>query len=235
MQELIKVTEENGEQLVSARELYEFLEVKSKFADWFKNRVNKYGFEENQDYIPLSKNLENGGREIDYILKLDIAKELSMVEGNEKGSQARKYFIQCERKLKNQIKLPMTYKEALIELVKAEEEKEKLQLIIAEQKPLVEFADKMLGSKDSLLIRVYAKLLNDEGLKIGEKKLYSWFRENGYLNKTNEPYQQYMEYFEVKVSTYDTPFGTKTTTTTLVKPKGQLYFYKKLKEDKEMF
>ena len=100
MQELIKVTEENGEQLVSARELYEFLEVKSKFADWFKNRVNKYGFEENQDYIPLSKNLENGGREIDYILKLDIAKEISMVEGNERGSQARKYFILCEKRLK---------------------------------------------------------------------------------------------------------------------------------------
>ena len=230
MQELIKVTEENGEQLVSAKELHEFLEVKSKFADWFKNRVSKYGFEENQDYVSISKNLENGGREIDYVLKLDIAKELSMVEGNEKGSQARKYFIECEKRLKNQVKLPMTYKEALLELIKAEEEKEKLQLVIAEQKPLVEFADKMLGSKDSLLIRVYSKLLFDEGIKIGEKKLYSWFRENGYLNSKNEPYQQYMEYFEVKVSTYDTPFGTKTNTTTLIKPKGQLYFFKKLKE-----
>ena len=230
MQELIKVTEENGEQLVSAKELHEFLEVKSKFADWFKNRVSKYGFEENQDYVSISKNLENGGREIDYVLKLDIAKELSMVEGNEKGSQARKYFIECEKRLKNQVKLPMTYKEALLELIKAEEEKEKLQLVIAEQKPLVEFADKMLGSKDSVLIRVYAKLLFDEGLNIGEKKLYKWFRENGYLNSKNEPYQQYMEYFEVKVSTYDTPFGTKTNTTTLIKPKGQLYFFKKLKE-----
>lgn len=100
MNELIKVTEENGEQLVSAKELHEFLEVKSKFADWFKNRVSKYGFEENQDYVSISKNLENGGREIDYVLKLDIAKELSMVEGNEKGSQARKYFILCEKKLK---------------------------------------------------------------------------------------------------------------------------------------
>ena len=230
MQELIKVTEENGEQLVSAKELHEFLEVKSKFADWFKNRVSKYGFEENQDYVSISKNLENGGREIDYVLKLDIAKELSMVEGNEKGSKARKYFIECEKRLKNQVKLPMTYKEALLELIKAEEEKEKLQLVIAEQKPLVEFADKMLGSKDSILIRVYSKLLFDEGIKFGEKKLYSWFRENGYLNSKNEPYQQYMEYFEVKVSTYDTPFGTKTNTTTLIKPKGQLYFFNKLKE-----
>mgnify|MGYP006372036263 CR=1 FL=1 len=100
MNELIKVTEQNGEQLVSARELYEFLEVKSKFADWIKNRIEKYGFEENQDFVTISKNLENGGREIDYILKLDMAKELSMVEGNEKGKIARKYFIECEKKLK---------------------------------------------------------------------------------------------------------------------------------------
>lgn len=233
MQELIKVTEENGEQLVSARELHKFLESKQDFTHWIKSRIEKYGFIEDEDFtIILTK---SGGRpQSDYILKVDIAKEISMVEGNERGSQARKYFIECEKRLKNQIKVPMTYKEALLELVKAEEEKEKLQLIIAEQKPLVEFADKMLGSKDSLLIRVYSKLLFDEGIKIGEKKLYSWFRENGYLNKNNEPYQQYMEYFEVKVSTYDTPFGTKTNTTTLIKPKGQLYFFKKLKEDKDV-
>jgi anti-repressor protein len=84
MTELIKVTEEKGSKFVSARELYEFLEVKSKFADWFKNRVSKYGFEENQDYVSLSKNLENGGREIDYVLRLDMAKELSIVENNKK-------------------------------------------------------------------------------------------------------------------------------------------------------
>ena len=93
MQELIKVTEENGEQLVSARELYEFLEVKSRFNDWIRNRIEKYEFQENQDFITVTKNLVNGGRETDYVLKLDIAKELSMVEGNEKGSQARIYFI----------------------------------------------------------------------------------------------------------------------------------------------
>ena len=98
MTELIKVTEENGSKLVSARELYEFLEVKSKFADWIKNRIEKYGFEENQDFVTLSKNLENGGREIDYILKIDMAKELSMVENNDKGRQARKYFIEIEKK-----------------------------------------------------------------------------------------------------------------------------------------
>ncbi len=85
MNELIKIEiNENNEQLVSAKELHEFLEVKSKFADWIKNRIEKYGFEENQDFVTVSKNLENGGREIDYILKLDTAKELAMAENNEK-------------------------------------------------------------------------------------------------------------------------------------------------------
>ena len=83
MTELIKITtNDEGKQLVSARELHEGLGVKSKFADWIKNRINKYGFEENEDYTTLSKNLENGGKETDYIITTDMAKELCMVENN---------------------------------------------------------------------------------------------------------------------------------------------------------
>ena len=88
MQELIKVTEENGNKLVSARELHEFLEVKSRFNDWIKNRIEKYGFVENEDFVTITKNLVtaqgNGSEYLDYILKMDMAKELSMVENNEK-------------------------------------------------------------------------------------------------------------------------------------------------------
>ena len=109
MKELIKIqTNEVGENCVSARELHEGLEVKSKFADWIKNRIKKYGFEENTDYICLSKNLEtqriNGQRgvtaEKDYIITVDMAKELCMVENNELGRKFRKYFIEAEKKLK---------------------------------------------------------------------------------------------------------------------------------------
>jgi len=155
MTQLIKVTEENGEQLVSARELYEFLEVKSKFADWFKNRVSKYGFEENQDYVSISKNLENGGREIDYVLKLDIAKELSMVEGNEKGSQARKYFIACEKKLKSLNPLSM-----LLSLDKEQLALTTLELTkqIQEAKPKIEYYDKVLKSEGNFTTTQVAKI-----------------------------------------------------------------------------
>ena len=227
MRELIKVTEQNGEQLVSARELYEFLELdKSQWARWTKKNIEEI-FEENQEYQRLDI-VSNGNNTTEYILKLDVAKELAMLSRSEKGKEIRKYFIELEKAWNS----PEKIMARALQIANHQIETYKQQ--IEYQKPLVEFADKMLGSKDSLLIRVYAKLLNDEGLKIGEKKLYSWFRDNGYLNKNNEPYQQYMEYFEVKVSTYDTPFGTKTNTTTLIKPKGQLYFFKKLKEDKEV-
>lgn len=99
--ELIKIREENGQQLVSGRELHVFLEVKSKYADWIKNRIRKYEFLEGNDFFTLSKILENGGREFDHALTIEMAKELSMVENNDKGKEARKYFIKCERKLKS--------------------------------------------------------------------------------------------------------------------------------------
>lgn len=132
--ELIKIaTNEKQESLVSARELHEFLEVKSKYSDWIKNRISKYNFEENLDYTLVAKILEtnnpkNPTTEIkEHIITLDMAKELSMVENNDKGRKARKYFIQCEKKLKeisNSTKaLPQDYLSALKALVTSEEEK----------------------------------------------------------------------------------------------------------------
>ena len=92
----------NAVETVNAKELHEFLEVRSKFADWIKNRISEYDFVENQDFVTFSKNLEKGRPRLEYALTLDMAKELSMVERNEKGKQARKYFIECEKKLKEQ-------------------------------------------------------------------------------------------------------------------------------------
>lgn len=102
MNELIKITQnELGEQLISARELHNFLEVKSRFNDWMENRIEKYKFIEGYDYTKVLVECVRGQNKYDYILKLDMAKELSMVENNDKGRQARKYFIDCENKLKN--------------------------------------------------------------------------------------------------------------------------------------
>ena len=98
--ELIKIEQENGKETVNARDLHKFLEVKTRFNDWFRNRVMSYDF---TDYTAVTENLVSGGNVIEYHISIDMAKELSMVERNEKGKQARRYFIEMENKAKNQI------------------------------------------------------------------------------------------------------------------------------------
>jgi antB len=103
MKELIKITEQNGVQAVSARELHKFLEVGKDFSNWIKDRINKYDFVEGIDFEVFANSGENpnGGRPlIEYALTLDTAKEIAMVEGNERGKQARRYFIEVEKKYK---------------------------------------------------------------------------------------------------------------------------------------
>ncbi|EBW8392027.1 phage antirepressor Ant [Salmonella enterica subsp. enterica serovar Florida] len=95
--------------LCDARELHGFLEVGKRFASWITERITEYKFVENQDYISFSQNREKpqGGRPTkDYHLTLDTAKELAMVERNENGRQIRRYFIECEKQLRQQQTLP---------------------------------------------------------------------------------------------------------------------------------
>lgn len=104
MEEIIKIEEKDGRKAVNARELHQFLENKRQFADWIKQRVEQYGFIENKDFEVFHKfvNNSNGGRPtVEYALSIEMAKELSMVENNEKGRIARRYFIACEEKLKH--------------------------------------------------------------------------------------------------------------------------------------
>jgi len=99
MNELIKIEENNGKKAVSARELHAFLESKQEFSNWVKGRIDKYGFVENVDFEVFDNFVKNpsGGRPLtEYALSINMAKELSMVEGNAKGKQARQYFIACE-------------------------------------------------------------------------------------------------------------------------------------------
>ena len=122
-----------AQQTVNARELHAFLEVQTRFNDWIKNRVDEYGFIENQDFITFTENLVNGGRRIEYALSLDMAKELSMVERNAKGKQARQYFIDCEKRLSGNLKIdfndPLQAAKAFIEAETARRDAErKLQI-----------------------------------------------------------------------------------------------------------
>lgn len=126
MRELITIKQnEAGEQLVSARELHKKLEISERFNSWF-DRMLKYGFIENVDYTGCKIFNTQANQELDeYILKIDMAKQICMLQRSEKGTEFRLYFIECEKRLKQiaQPKLPKTYLEALKELVKIEEEK----------------------------------------------------------------------------------------------------------------
>ncbi len=111
--ELVPVYETStGEKVVYGTELYEVLGVKSKFADWIKNRLNDCEAIENEDFQTFSKNLEKGRPAVDYIVKLDIAKEMAMLERNEKGKQVRRYFINVEKKYKEHTR-PLTVSEQI--------------------------------------------------------------------------------------------------------------------------
>lgn len=91
-----------GEKVVYGTDLHTVLNVKSKFADWVKNRLDDCEAVENKDYQTFSKILEKGRPSIDYIIKLATAKEMAMLERNEKGKQVRRYFIQVEERYKEE-------------------------------------------------------------------------------------------------------------------------------------
>ena len=111
--ELIKLTKnEQGIETVNARELHAFLEVKTRFNDWIANRISEFGFTENKDFVSLTENLVSGGKQNIFHISIDMAKELSMLERNDKGKQARLYFIECERIAKAK-QVPQSFSEAL--------------------------------------------------------------------------------------------------------------------------
>ncbi len=112
MQELITITEQKGVQLVDARELHRKLGSKRNFADWIKQRIEKYEFIENEDFFLISQICEIKGRggdrrSVEYHLTITMAKELAMLQDNEMGRKIRRYFIEMEKvALRSIIKMP---------------------------------------------------------------------------------------------------------------------------------
>jgi len=239
MSELIKITEQNGNKVVSARELYQFLEYdSSQWSRWYqKNILDDVFFIKGIDYQPIDL-MSNGNATKDFVLSMDMAKELSMLARNEKGKIARTYFIECERKLHAIV--PRTHLEVLQSemALLIESERVKNELLIAntqieQDKPKVVFADSVIGSSNSILVRQFAKDLCDDNFKIGQNQLFEWFRENKYLNKDNEPYQNHIAsgLFEVITRSVGSGLETFTTKTTKVTGKGCVYFANKIKNN----
>ena len=165
---------------VSARDLHAFLEVKSRFNDWIANRIKDFDFVENQDYLTLTKKIVSGGLAKEYLLTLNMAKELSMVERNEKGKQARQYFIQCEKQLKEiaqqQFAIPQTLPEALRLAADLADKNAALESKVKADAPKVEFCDKVVADNEAMTITRAAKLIN-----YPPRKLKDYIRQIGWL------------------------------------------------------
>lgn len=232
MNELINVTlNDSHEPVVSGRQLHEALGVKTKYADWF-NRMIEYGFTENQDFL-LLKNEQQTGRgghnKVDHIIKLDMAKEIAMIQRTDKGKEVRQYFIQVEKDFNSPEKIMARA------LLMADKKVHKLEAQIEADKPKVLFADAVSASHSSILVGDLAKLISQNGYKIGGNRLFVWLRENGYLIKRkgsdwNMPTQRSMEMklFEIKESTITHPDGHISVSKTVkVTGKGQQYFINK--------
>jgi len=232
MNQLITTFQENDQILVNGRELHEFLDVNTQYTKWFE-RMSDYGFVENQDYKAISqKRLTAQGNNTTYIdhhLTLDMAKGISMLQRNDKGKQARQYFLDLERKWNSP---EMVLKRAQDYL------NEQVRLLTEENnvlKPKALFAEAVETSKSSVLVGELSKVLKQNGVNVGQNRLFEWLRENGYLIKRkgdsyNLPtqYAMELELFEIKKRTVNNPDGSiRTTRTPKVTGKGQVYFVNK--------
>lgn len=239
MNNLINVHYDSERITLSARELHEFLEIKTQYTKWFE-RMEQYGFTENVDYRAISqKRLTVQGNETTYIdheITLDMAKEIAMLQRSEKGKQCRQYFLELERKWNSPeavMNRALEYSHRQVKALMEENTTQKKQ--IEELKPKALFTDAVSASKGSVTIGTLAKMLTRNGVTIGQNRLYAWLRENGYVVKDgrnkNVATQRYVEQglFELKENlTFDEngePVIRKPTT--MVTGKGQKYFIDK--------
>lgn len=240
MNELLKIEiNENQEQTISGRLLHEFLEVGTEYTKWLERKC-EYGFEEGVDFNSVISDEVRfeGNREVrrslqNHELKIDMAKEICMLEKNDKGKQARQYFIQIEKDWNSPEK---TMARALL---MADKQIKKLVIVneyqakqIEADRPKVLFADSVAVTEDTILVNDLAKIIMQNGYQIGEKRLYSWLRDNGYLIKRqrkdyNSPTQRWTEkgLFKISETTINHNSGkVSKRKTTRITGKGEIYF-----------
>ncbi|MDO4657931.1 phage antirepressor KilAC domain-containing protein [Kingella sp. (in: b-proteobacteria)] len=169
-------------QTVNARELHAFLENRDHFSTWIKDRISQYGFVENQDFVIASGNSEairGGHNRLDYFLSLDMAKELSMVERNAKGKQARQYFIDCEKRLSGSLNIPQTLPDALRLAADLAERNQQQAAQIAELTPKAEAMTRIEAAQGDITVTQAAKML-----KMPPKQLFDWLAQHGWLYRS---------------------------------------------------
>ena len=200
MNELIPINAATigGEEVnaVSARALHAFLGNKDTFSHWINDRIEQFDFVEGQDFSNLGENSPKMGKgrpRKDYAISISMAKELCMVERNEKGKQARLYFIKCEKIAKQKtataLQIPQSLPEALRLAANLAEQKMQLEAKVKEDAPKVEYYDQLQEAPGEITFTRFAKLIG-----IQRKRLIDWLRANRYIyGVSNTPYQNRIE------------------------------------------
>ncbi len=236
MKDLIKIeTDENQEPIVNGRELHEALGIKTEYKKWFE-RMKEYGFLENVDFTRVTQKCHTPGGEqemVNHAIKLDMAKEIAMIQRNEKGKEVRKYFIQVEKDFNSPEKImarALKIAEGKLNVLQLENTQQKQ--LIGELKPKADYLDQILQSKALVTITAIAK---DYGMsakafnkKLHELKvqfkqghqwfLYSHYHDCGYTHSETVEYRH-------KDGTKDVTMNTKWT------QKGRLFLYELLKRN----
>lgn len=236
MNELITVNFDT--QTVSARELHKALGIKYDFSRWVKSNFSE--FVENTDFfgghIDVRGNQYGGTQTLDdYDLTIDMAKHLCLMSKTEKGKKCRQDLIELEKAWNTPEQVfARALKMADQTINKLKSENHALVEKIEQDKPKTIFADAVSASHTSILVGDLAKLICQNGVQIGQKRLFEWLRQNNYLIKNgssrNMPMQRYLEQglFEIKESNVQNPDGSvRITRTPKVTGKGQIYFVNK--------
>ena len=237
MNGLIKINMDSSDRpTVSGRELHEALGIQTPYRVWFP-RMCEYGFAENADYTPyIFVHPQNKQSITDHQLTIDMAKEICMIQRSEKGKACRRYFLEVEKNWNSpEAVMSRALKIADRKLIEAQNHVLALETKIEQDKPKVLFADSVSASSTSILVGELAKLLGQNGVETGQKRLFAWLREHGYLIKRqgsdyNMPTQKSMEMglFEVKENVIIHSDGhSSVTKTPKVTGKGQVYFINK--------
>ena len=238
MNDIISINYNDEQPTVLGRDLHEALEISTPYHKWLP-RMCEYGFVENVDYIVTDKNVHNsnGGKQsvIDHQLTIPMAKEICMLQRSDKGREFRKYFIAIEEQWNTpEAVMSRALKLANKKLDEIKHQNVRLEEKIEQDKPKVLFAEAVQTADTSILVGDLAKLIKQNGVDIGQKRLFEWLRNHGFLIKygvsRNMPTQRAMEMklFEVKERTIGNPDGSvRITKTTKVTGKGQQYFINK--------
>lgn len=239
MEELLKVTTDNERITLSARDLYEFLEIKTHFKDWFP-RMKEYGFEEGVDFCSFLSESTGGRPATDYQITIDMAKEICMIQRSDKGKQARQYFLQLEKEWNTPEKVmarALLLANRNIESLTAANNSLKIEnkakdQQIAELKPKADYTDVILQNKSLVTITSIAKdygmsgsALNDKLHRLGVQYkmsgqwfLYSKYQDKGYTHSQTQTIVHTDGTTSVKMNTKWTQ-------------KGRLFLYELLKRN----